>query len=227
MRISDKSLAFLISFVLIAIGFFIGFFVGVEAANATEQKSIVFVVDVSSSVQSVEYGLQKRAYVDLLRDPEVQSNLDGAYVAIVEFATEAKLIIPWTDDYEAAATEYLRSSRFDAGGGQTNPYAGIRQAISLLISRPGGRTIDISGDGKYNVYIENQKLNDQDWWHTTKARLNGARIICNALIFGNPDERDPTKAFYQQEIVTGFIMEVGQDGDFAKALKRKIVMEIS
>ena len=64
---------------------------------------LVLLVDASGSIDSDEYRLQHEAYVTVLRDPDIGLLLEGAQVAIVEFAEVPEVIVDWIDNREKAA----------------------------------------------------------------------------------------------------------------------------
>jgi hypothetical protein len=71
---------------------------------------LVLLVDVSGSIDADEYRLQHEAYVAVLRDPDIVLLLEGAQVAIVEFAEMPEVIVDWSADPEQAAATYAANN---------------------------------------------------------------------------------------------------------------------
>ena len=197
----------------------------IKNAHAQPTKSLIFLVDVSSSVQPAEYQLQKRAYVSLLRDPEVRQHLAGAEIAIMEYCGGvAEFMVGFTMDLEAAAVAYQRASRLNTSC-STSPQHALWVASVALAERPGERIVDISGDEPPNCCSH---LMPFDWADgKLKAYLDERRVTANGLIFGNDVERERAKSYYRRWLINGFMVEVSDREGFAAALKRKIVLEIS
>lgn len=196
----------------------------IASAHAQPTKSIAFLVDVSSSVQPAEYELQKRAYVRILRDPEVTASLNGAAVAIAEYCGGVvEWVIGWTTDYDTAAVAYQRAPRMRTSC-NTSPLHAIYIAAVALSERPGERIIDIAGDEPTN---HGSHLVPPDWVLEARSRLGELGVTANGLIFGTDSERRYARAYYERVLINGFVVEVGATDGFAAALKRKIVLEIS
>ena len=92
---------------------------------------LVLLVDASGSIDSDEYRLQHGAYVTVLRDPDIGLLLEGAQVAIVEFAEVPEVIVDWIDDPEQAAAAYKAHQRSVAWGGRARKtWSGLWYPIS-------------------------------------------------------------------------------------------------
>ena len=115
---------------------------------------LVLLVDSSGSIDADEYRLQHEAYITVLRDPDIGLLLEGAHVAIVEFAELPEVIVDWSADPERAAGAYEAHSRRVAWPGPAST-TGIARALGLALDmledKPGRKVIDISGDGSDNV----------------------------------------------------------------------------
>src|SRR5688500_5913739 len=91
---------------------------------------LVLLVDASGSIDSDEYRLQHEAYVTVLRDPDLGLLLEGAQVAIVEFANVPVVIVDWIDDPEQASAAYAAHQRSVAWPGPAST-TGIARALAL------------------------------------------------------------------------------------------------
>jgi hypothetical protein len=99
---------------------------------------LVLLVDASASIDADEYRLQHQAYVNVLQDPEIGLLLEGAKVAIVEFATLPHLVVDWTEDPRAAALTYAGHTRRIRGPGPASR-TGIARALRHAERAQGDR----------------------------------------------------------------------------------------
>jgi Ca-activated chloride channel family protein len=183
---------------------------------------LVLLVDVSGSIDADEYRLQHEAYVAVLRDPEIGLLLDGAQVAIVEFAETPRVIVDWSVDPAQAATAYAAHSRRVAWPGPastTGIARALGHALDMLADKPGRRVIDISGDGPDNV----------DWVAAVWSQRERARemlIEINGLAIPTPE--DPrVDRYYADNIVTGFLEVSREHVAFERTLRMKMHAEIA
>jgi len=177
---------------------------------------LVLVVDRSGSIDDDELRLQRDAYVEILRDPEMASAFANASVAIVEFDSSAEVAVNWASATEAADA-YARYRPVAPRGG-TAIGRGLETALALLEGKTGDRIIDVSGDGRDN---RDQILLAQ----TRKQALQGD-IEINGLIFeGRSNDR--VTRYFQEKVITGFTVTIGNLNDFADALRRKLRRELN
>lgn len=188
-------------------------------------------IDVSGSIDSSEYNLQKQGYVQAFQSAAVQSAiLDSVGGAIaVNFiqwsgAGQATQSVGWTLINSAAsanafATAINNISR--AYSGQTAPGNALNFAAPLFNNNgyeSARQVIDVSGDG-----VQNDGVNTAN---ARNAALAGGVDTVNGLaILGEAG----VAAFYQNSIVGGAngFLEIANDfGDFAQAIERKLVREI-
>jgi hypothetical protein len=183
---------------------------------------LVLLVDASASVDAGEYRLQHQAYVNVLQDPEIGLLLEGAKVAIVEFATVQHPVVDWTEDPRAAARTYAGHTRRIRGPGpasRTGIARALRHALDMLEDRGGRKVIDISGDGPDNV----------DWvaavW-TQRERARAMGVEINGLAIPTPEE--PTiDEYYAEHVITGFLEISREHVDFERSLLTKMHIEIA
>ena len=183
---------------------------------------LVLLVDASASIDSHEYRLQHQAYVNVLQDPAIALLLDGARIAVVEFATRPEVVVEWTANPGQAGRTYAGHSRRIAGPGPAST-TGIARALGLALDmlegKAGRKVIDISGDGPDNV----------DWvaavW-SQRERAREMRIEINGLAIPTPEE--PTlDVYYAEHVITGFLEISREHVDFERSLLMKLHIEIA
>ncbi len=217
------------------IGIIVGIFVCKDSyASEYVDRYLIFAIDVSASIDYQEYALQREAYVKVLRDQDIRDILDGTYIAIIEFATEAKLVYSFTNNYTALADAYEAHIVREQLHPGTNPFAAVKLALALFAGVDGIKTFDISGDGASNNSINSggygsyrgkpirPSMNSiiPAW----KQALNDAGVTSNALVID--DKYGHIKGWYNNAIVNGFIIDSVEIEDFYEALRKKLRMEI-
>ena len=183
---------------------------------------LVLLVDASESIDSHDYRLQRQAYVNVLRDSDIGRLLEGARIAIVEFATAPQVVVGWADDPRQAAQAYAGYTRGIRGPGPASPTGIARalgRALDMLEGKAGRRVIDISGDGPDNV----------DWFAgvwSQRERAPQLRIEINGLAIPTPEE--PTiDIYYIANVITGFLEISREHVDFERSLLMKMHIEIA
>jgi hypothetical protein len=196
---------------------------------------LVLAVDASGSVDQREYALQTQGIAASFRDQTVLAALrSGAQgriaVALVTWADSAtpKDVSPWHVIADAASAEgfarlvegFPRRVRGGTGIGEAVAFSARQfDKNGLTGSR---RVIDLSGDGP--------ETTPRDFVVTPKlARVfalnRGITINALAILTDEPD----LEAYYRAEIVGGpgaFTLAVGSYGDFATAIRAKLIREI-
>ncbi|MGP1254737.1 MAG: DUF1194 domain-containing protein [Kiloniellales bacterium] len=214
---------------------------GVVAAPASAQTRVdlelVLAVDASGSVDSAEYELQMQGIATALRDPEVADAIAGGPLSAIAVtvmlwaeANRPKQSLPWarlsdTDSIERFAAGVAEMPRRLPAGGtgigkaiqyavweiDRNDYAGTRQVI------------DLSGDGRETAFREFSLSARQG---RSLAVLQGITVNGLAILNEVPD----LATYYESEVIggAGAFVEVARDyEDFAEALRRKLIREIS
>lgn len=177
---------------------------------------LVLAVDRSGSIDDDELRLQRDAYVDILRDPEMASAFANASVAIVEFDNSAEIAVNWSSATEAAEAYALYRPVAPRGG--TAIGRALETALELLEGKTGERIIDVSGDGRDN--------RDQILLAQTRNQALREDIEINGLIFeGRSNDR--VTRYFQEKVITGFTVTIGSLDDFAEALRRKLRRELN
>jgi len=192
--------------------------------------AIVFALDVSSSVDAVEYRLQLDGLAAGLRDPKVRAAIfaPGGHVAMAAYewsgARQQVLIAPWTliatDPALDAFIARLTAKRQRFGESPTAVGAALGYGAALLGNAPvcQRRVIDISGDGLSNEGpgpVAAYRAVDFDG------------VTVNGLVIGGEDLE--LISFYQFYIAHGpdAFVEVAQDyTDYRRAMLRKLLREV-
>lgn len=186
-------------------------------------------VDVSGSVSSNEYLLQRQGYVDAFRSPALQSvirSTDGGIAANLVYwsgASSQRQAVGWTHITDTGDAE----SFADAIEGAPRPFGGsTAPGSAIAFAAPGfvdngfesaNQVIDVSGDG-----VENSGLNTS--LARDNALANGIDAI-NGLVIGGSEQ---VFDFYRREIQGGngsFTVRAEDFSDFAEAVQDKIVRE--
>lgn len=217
---------------------------GLQAAAPAVDLQLVLAADVSRSVDSTEFQLQRQGYAEAFRDPRVLRAIrSGAHgriaVAYVEWSGELSqaIVADWTlmEDVETGALFA------DAIAAAPRPFAdrtaigmGIDFAVGVLARCPyeaQRRVIDVSGDGT-----------NTSGRHPTLARdaavaqgivINGLVILSAEPSEWNPYHTHPPEglpAYYRQNVVGGpgaFVMVVEDFASFAYAITNKLIREIA
>jgi hypothetical protein len=214
---------------------------------------LVLSVDVSASVNSAEFNLQRQGYVNAFRDPELISMIEGSgngiAVTLQYWSTTPAASLGWFHITDAASAESFASAIASAGrpsnsfvtgiGTTTNIAAAINSAASLLTTNDfvGDRlVIDISGDGRQNENASaTYYCGTSDFSAECLNLVTGARnaavaqdITINGLpILTNVSNLD---SYFQSYVIGGddaFVQPASGFADFETALKTKVKREIS
>lgn len=213
------------------------------AAQAACRLALVLALDVSGSVDNVEYEQQLSGVAEALSDPEVQSVLFATpevpvTLAIFEWSSSSyqQIIVDWTPLFGpedvAAISNTLRSWPRARAPEATGLGAALEFANALVARAPAcwDQTLDISADGKNN-----------DWPLPYRLRENGrlGDMNINALVIATdftgtidrtPDSVGELTSYFQARIIhgPGAFVEVAQGyAAYASAMKRKLLRELA
>lgn len=204
--------------------------------------ALALALDVSSSVDTREHGLQRQGLATALVDEEVvRLFLSDRPVAVYVFewagpATQQPLTAGWVlverrADLAGIAAALL--SRPRAGSRHQRQTTAIGAALihagSAFAAAPPcpARTVDVSGDGRNNAGLEpRQVYRDHPY----------ERVTVNALVVtgATPGEVDPDgdrllNAWFLSNVVHGrdaFSIEADGYEDFERAMKAKLLREV-
>ncbi|OZB19477.1 MAG: hypothetical protein B7X55_03480 [Rhodobacterales bacterium 34-62-10] len=197
---------------------------------------LVLMADASGSIDPEELLLQRRGYAQAITDPDVIAAIqDTAYgsiaVTYVEWATNQAVVVGWTriDGPEAAA---LFAAQLD------NPIrrAQGRNAIGAALLRGQQlieendidgwrRVIDFSGDS-VNNWSGPPIAQARDQVLAAGITINGLPLMLN----DDMGRAATLEANYRDQIIGGpnaFTLPATSRADFAEAVRRKLILEIS
>lgn len=212
-----------------------------RASAADVDVAIAFAVDLSSSIDPDTADLQRKGHAAALTSPEIVAAIARNYrgciaVAYFEWSSpgRTRMVLPWTricglEDAEAAA--HCVREKGDAGlGRRARAGTSISSAIDvgrlLLDQFPGSadrKVIDISGNGENNdgPPVEPSRLS---------AIAEGYTINAIAIPATEEDPGYGLAAYFAEKVIGGpeaFVMTPAVPSDYATALRRKLVTEIS
>jgi hypothetical protein len=224
-----------VSHVAVAALVWLGLVVGAEAQDTDLE--LVLLADASGSIDSREIAFQRRGYAEAITDPEVLEAISNtAYgsiaVTYVEWAAVTGVVVDWTriatlEDAEGFAAELLEKPRQAYGRNAIG--TALLDALALIETNDiegWRRVIDFSGDSVNSYFGPPISV--------ARQRVLDAGVTINALPILRPD--DPGRAHggleaaYAERIAGGphsFVVTAESREDFAEAVKRKLILEIS
>jgi hypothetical protein len=205
---------------------------------------LVLAADVSRSIDSQKFQLQREGYAAALVDPRVldaiQSGRHGRIcVLFLEWSGfgNQKVVIDWMliDGPKAAQAfgdRLLESPRSFAD--RTSISGGIDAAVAQLARAPFDaerHTIDVSGDGTNNAGRDVGQARDEAL--ALGISINGLVILSETPLPWNPEHTNPPGglAKYYRDNVTGgpasFVLEAKDFNSFGEAIIKKMIAEIA
>lgn len=189
--------------------------------------AIVFAVDVSGSVNTARYELQRAGIAKVFQSVSIADALAGGLaVALIEWSDGYNVSIPWTilrTPADAGALAARINALPRAPGYSTELSLALLAAADLFERcpcEPVSRIIDISGDGPNNGPMSTYLARDQVV--ARGIRINGLPIVTPQV----PDLAE----WYQANVIggDGAFMEVANGfEDFARAMRRKFLQEVA
>lgn len=189
---------------------------------------LALLVDVSGSVNTTEYNLQKTGYVNAFNDAAVQAAIasrpGGIAVTYIEWSgtSQQSVRVGWTHLTDAASSSAFASAiagTTRAYNGSTAPGSAINFAVPLFNNTfvSARQVIDVSGDGSENVGANTAAARDA-------AVAAGIRI--NGLPIGGGTGLE---TWYANNIVGGggFLLPASSFNTFEAAIRTKIGAEVS
>ena len=194
------------------------------------ETALLLSIDISGSIDKGEYAIQIQGLAAALQDPAIADALVAGQmaVAVVHWSGVGRqaLVLPWTR--MLSATDVARFSNTIA----TQPRAfsasdtAVGEAIDFSAAQFNAvpdcqrHVIDISGDGP-----ENSGFTDA----AARTRAQNSGIEINAIAIEDMGNSAPVTRYYQQWIITkgGFVMTARGLADYPRAMREKILREIS
>jgi Protein of unknown function (DUF1194) len=215
-------------------------------AAAAEKVDLLLVLaaDVSRSVDSSKFQLQRDGYAAAISDPRVldaiRSGRTGRIaVSFVEWsgAGSQRVVIDWTsignaEDAKGFGDRLLEVPRSFAD--RTSISAAIEFSMGRLAKAPFDcerRTIDISGDGTNNAGRDVTLARDEAL--AQGVTINGLVILSETPLVWNPDHTNPAGGldnYYRSHVVGGtgaFVIVAENFSSFGQAIIKKLIAEIA
>ena len=190
--------------------------------------ALILTIDVSNSVDPGEWRLQKDGLVAALRDQEIIGAMldNSAAMMVIQWSGEDKqeVTIPWTrinTELDAAlfanrAAEMERAFVLS----DTAPAEAIYFSLKQFADVPDclRRVIDISGDGTPNSGRDTATARNMA--ERAGVTINGIAIESMGVAITN---------FYQRTVITrdGFVLTARRHLDYPRAIRQKIIRELS
>jgi hypothetical protein len=215
-------------------------------ARAAEPVDLLLVLasDVSRSVDTVKFQLQREGYAAAMADRRVieaiRSGPHGRIaICFVEWSgqTSQKLVIDWTIVSDAASARRIADQMIElprAFADRTSISAGIDFAMSQLARSPftaPRRTIDVSGDGTNNSGRDVATARDEAV--AKGVTINGLVILSETPLPWNPENTNPPGGlgeYYKRNLIGGpgaFVTVAENHASFGQAIIKKMIAEIA
>lgn len=189
--------------------------------------ALVLLLDVSLSVQAPDYRLQRDGVAQAFAHEQIQQIIHregGIAITVIEWATQQKTVIPWrhltsvadVHKFSQDVAQLRRSTTgFTAIGDAI--HTGI-DSLTTVPCAPERIVFDVSGDG-----VNNQG----SWVEAARDAAQELGIQINGLPIVNNPELD-LESYYRTNVITsdGFVVVAQGFADFARAIRRKLIMEI-
>jgi hypothetical protein len=201
--------------------------------------ALVIAVDVSSSMEGEEQGIQREGFIDAFRSSLVHDAIENGLhgriaVTYVEWsgAKDQRVLVPWTiiDSPERAISfanvlsyQPLRQAGMTSISGMIDH---SRKLFEQLGGEPVRRVVDVSGDGPNN-----------DGRHVTYARdeaiengivINGLPIMFRRA--SGSTELEDLDLYFKECVIGGagsFVLPLHDPEQFAMVIRTKIMREIA
>jgi hypothetical protein len=214
--------------------------------RAAEQVDLLLVLasDVSRSVDTRKFQLQREGYAAALSNPRVieavRSGPHGRIaICFIEWsgATSQKLVIDWTIVSDAASARKIGDQMLElprSFADRTSISAGLEFSMNHLEQAPfqaARRTIDVSGDGTNNSGRDIASVRDEVL--AKGVTINGLVILSDTPLPWNPEHTNPPGGldeYYRRNVTGGpgsFVMVAENHNSFGQAIVKKMIAEIA
>lgn len=198
-------------------------------------------IDVSGSVDDDEAMLQRRGYIAAFRDPQVIRAIEHGImgriaVAYYEWAGygHMRIITDWTL-IDGAGAAHAFAESLERNPPQTAHRTAISSAIDFAVTyfavndfEGTRRVVDISGDGANNWGGPVTAARDRAV--AQGVVINGLPIVNNRPGPSGWPQQANLDLYYEDCVIGGpgaFIVVANSFGEFAEAVRRKLIIEIS
>jgi hypothetical protein len=215
-------------------------------ASAAEQVDLLLVLaaDVSRSVDSGKFQLQREGYAAAISDPRVldaiRSGRNGRVgVAFVEWSGigSQRVVIDWTTVSDAESAKGFGDRLLEAPrsfADRTSISGAIEFAMGQFARAPyesTRRTIDVSGDGTNNSGRDVVQVRDEAL--AQGVTINGLVILSETPLAWNPDHTNPPgglENYYRNNVIGGpgaFVLAAQNFSSFGQAIVKKMIAEVA
>jgi hypothetical protein len=205
---------------------------------------LVLAADVSRSIDSAKFQLQREGYAAAISDPRVLDTIRSGHngrigLSFVEWSGVGAqhVVIDWMTIADAATAKDFGDRLIEAPrsfADRTSISGAIDFAMSEFDQAPFGsarRTIDISGDGTNNAGRDVTAARDDAVGKT--VTINGLVILSDNPMSWNPDHTNPPGGldnYYRNNVVGGpgaFVMVAQNFNSFGQAIIAKMIAEVA
>jgi len=205
---------------------------------------LVLASDVSRSVDTRKFELQRQGYAAALSNPRVieaiKSGPHGRIaICFIEWsgATSQKVVIDWTIVSDMASARKIGDQMLElprSFADRTSISAGLEYAMNQLEQAPftaPRRTIDVSGDGTNNSGRDIASVRDEVL--AKGVTINGLVILSETPLPWNPEHTNPPGGldeYYRRNVTGGagsFVMVAENHNSFGQAIVKKMIAEIA
>jgi len=226
-------------------GLLVGVILLSSAARATDvDLLLVLAADVSRSIDSAKFQLQRDGYAAAVADARVLETIRAGRngrigLSFVEWSGigAQRVVVDWMTVGDAAAAKefgdrLLESPRSFAD--RTSISGAIEFAMAQLARAPFGarrQIIDISGDGTNNSGRDVAELRDQAV--AKGITINGLAILSETPLPWNPEHTNPPGGldhYYRTNVIGGsgaFVMVARNFESFGEAIISKLIAEVA
>ncbi len=205
-------------------------------AQACVDTALVMAVDGSGSITDAEYDFQKSAIVAAFRDASVLSAIraSGSVAVAAVFWGDGEFVsqkLGWfaMDGIEPSEQFTLAIERNQrTAWGNTDIGAGIWIALDMLADPQlcaRRRIVDISGDGRESLTPKRRKSISL---LQARRRAEAMGVTINGLVIS--DEEADLAGYYNRSVIMGpekFVIDITNFEDFARAIRAKLIRELS
>ena len=213
---------------------------------AAEQVDLLLILaaDVSRSIDSAKFQLQREGYGAAISDPRVldaiRSGGNGRIgLAFVEWSGVGaqRVVIDWATIRDAESAKGFGDRLLEAPrsfADRTSISGAIEFAMGQFARAPYDaprRTIDISGDGTNNAGRDVVSVRDEAL--ARGVTINGLVILSDTPLAWNPDHTNPPGGldnYYRNHVVggPGAFVQVAKDfNSFGEAIVKKMIAEVA
>lgn len=203
-------------------------FLAISTPASACEIALALAVDVSGSVDSVEYRIQMQGLADAIRHPTVAEALvlAEADLMLVQWTGDSRqsISLPWTRVSGYGAVELIAQQIETAPRRWWQFSTAIGAALEFTRAQFEGndckrRVIDVSGDGSSNEGVAPTNLRTQFW-------RDGFTVNALAIEGSEPD----LTAYFWENVIAGegaFVITADGFADYPEKIRLKLLREVT